>query len=504
MSHVKTVVTLDAIKGLARRLKSELKAEGAPKKHTDCLNLAARSFGYRDWHACEGHLADHASRMRQREPRLSSRVRELSDRGFSDWILRIRDNPDHPRCNLDVDTRLDGNIIAHLCTLTTGFDAATELSGIATLMSRAARARGVRARVVDMSLFAIPSDEDHAWVSAHIGSEYRNGGIERSGTHQNAVETLYEALSEVDGYVTSTGTELIVVASMFDMSSKPYFRRLLALGERARVRFLLYYQLAAYHVPFRSYMSGESPWSGVLGRPVTNLHRVEGGVLSPSLKETRIRVRRGDMTLAIAGVEGEGLTPPTALSILERGGLITHLRNHSINKTFRGASDFFVDAPDLPILHMGHDFRPSSRGYSLWSRLTGAPVPSGGVEGLLSALASSRTQNGGVPAGLIWVNTSAESARPIIRGLNRVRDIVNDAGIRLVLSFWDDDLEKSDLNILIEQADGWLIDAGSSLPVCDSVFPGGFGMGRNATGEGLALRSSDIAALLAEPDPATI
>jgi hypothetical protein len=372
-------------------------------------------------------------------------------------------------------------------------------------MARAAQARGLDARVVDMTLFVDElNDQDQAWISKHIGLEYRSGKIERSGLHQDAADSLYEVLSEADGNVLSTNTELIVVVSMIYVSSKPYFRRLLALGERARVRFLFCYQTVDLHVPFLPYMSGESPWSGLLGRPVTNLHLVGGDIIAPSLKETRIRILRGDMMLRIGTGEHEDFAPPTALSVLEGGGLITHLESCSPKKMFKGASDFFVDTPDIPVLCLGHDFRPSPCGAPLWSRLTGAPTPSGGVEGLLSAFASSRKQNGGLADGIIWVRTSAESASTLLSQLSRVREIVHGAGIRLVLSFFDEYLKRTEVTDLVNHTDSWLIDAGSHLPVRDKIFPGDFGIVKNATGRALALRGSDIESLLRAPEPATI
>lgn len=499
MSHAKTVVTLDAVKGLAKRLKFELKAEGDPKKHTDCLNLAARSFGYRDWHACEGSLVDRGKMLRDRARKVSKRVHVLSEENLNDWIDQSRQQAGRPCFNLDRETRLDGNVVAHLCPALDGFDETEELSAIATLMARSGQASGRSVRVVDMDTLSEVREVDKCVLSDFLGREYNPGLRNRFGFLPSSLDVLYDLISDPDWSAPVPGQELILSLDLFYAANRPYLRRLTQIGRDNGIRLLLHYGSSSYRTGFTTYVSGESPWSGLLGRPVSNgelLGEPDGMRPRPV---RRVRVQRGEMSLSFRSDPETGLRTPSPGDLLDGSHLVAHARTYRTGggNALVGASNFFVGDPDIKILCLDAEFLPGRVGADLWSRTFGGLPPSGGVWGLISALSGIRADPGKRDRPVLWVDTHLDQDADLVDDLDELAAHLRRSDVRLILSLWHVDLKLARMPRLVRAFDGWLVNQGAEFPVCDSVFPGGYGIATNATRDPLVLRRSDIDTLIA-------
>jgi hypothetical protein len=162
-----------------------------------------------------------------------------------------------------------------------------------------------------------------------------------------------------------------------------------------------------------------------------------------------------------------------------------------------GASNFFVGDPDIKILCLDAEFLPGRVGADLWSRTFGGLPPSGGVRGLISALSGIRADPGKRDRPVLWVDTHLDQDADLVDDLDELAAHLRRSDVRLILSLWHVDLKLARMPRLVRAFDGWLVNQGAEFPVCDSVFPGGYGIATNATRDPLVLRRSDIDTLIA-------
>lgn len=503
MSQVKTVVTLDAVKGLAKSLKLELNGAENPRKHTDCLNIAARAFGYRDWHSCEGHLVHREEMLKNRAREVSTRVRLLSEGALNDWIEKSRCQAGRPGFNLKADTRLFGNSLVHLCTSLDGFDEKEELSAIATLMALPSQASGRSVRVVRMDSLSGITKEDGRTLSEFLGREVEPGRRNQLGFSPSPLNQLYDLISDPDWSAPDPTQELILVLNLFSAVNKPYLRRLIRIGQKNGIRLLLHYGSDSYRNGFETYVSGESRWSGLLGRPVTNGELLGEPEAPKPRPASRIRVQRGEFSLSFRLNPEAGLRAPSVRDLLDGAHLMAHARTYRVGNGFDGASNFFADNPDISIIRLDEECVPGRTGAKVWSHAFGGPPPSGGVRGLMNALSVIRPAPGGADRPVLWVDTHLDQGADMVDALGELSERLRRSDVRLILSLWHTDLKQARLPKFFRAFDGWLVNAGSEISVCDPVFPGGYGAARNETRTPLVLRRSDIEELTSARDQVT-